>query len=290
MGPSVICNPLVGTTGRLGNQLWEIASTLGIAQGYGEQVQFPYWEYTEFFNVDPAWFCAKGETPQGRSVYDLPDVAHLGQYAPYLQDLAFFEFVQTEIRRVFEPSMIAELELARPDLQAFWDLPEPKLGLHIRRGDNATSHERGEQGFHPLRPPQYYVDALYQLDGYCSIAVFSDDLEWCREHIPALLRVHSSLDAPVHFFDGGPARSRECEDRYLVEPVRDWVDLLAMSTCDRFVLSNSSYSWWAAFLSGVPGSMIRYPDASVWYGPKLRGINASLMFPPDWVPVLHPQV
>lgn len=287
MGP-LICNPLVGTTGRLGNQLWEIASTLGIAAHYDEAVSFPYWEYTEFFNVDADWFVDKGEPVRGRSVYDLPDVQHLGQYAPYLQDFGLFELVQGEIRHLFEPSLLAEKELARPDLQAFWELPEPRLGLHIRRGDNASSHLRGEQGFHPLRPQQYYVNSLRQLDGYCSIAVFSDDLEWCRDSIPVMLDDHHLGDVPVLFFEGGPARSRECDDRYLVEPVRDWVDLLAMATCDRFVLSNSSYSWWAAFLSGVPGSMIRYPDASVWYGPKLRDINASLMFPPDWVPVLHP--
>lgn len=286
-----ISNNRIGTTGRLGNQLWEIASTIGIAYARGDVAKFNHWEYTDFFNVDKAWFAPEGKPSwQGLDVYSLPEVEHLHEYKWYLQDYSFFADIPSFIRNIFEASTRAEEELARPDLAEFWELPEPRLALHIRRGDNATARQRNEQGFHPLRPPQYYVDALYQLDGYCSIAVFSDDLPWCRENIPALLRQHPSLgDVPVYFFDGGPARARECEDRYLVDPVLDWIDLLAMASCDRFVLSNSSYSWWAAFLSGVVGSMIRYPDASVWYGPKLSGINASLMFPPDWVPVLHPQ-
>lgn len=288
-----LVNNHIGTTGRLGNQLWEIASTIGIALARGENAKFNHWEYTEFFNVDADWFAPPGVTALGRNVYELAEIEHLGEYKWYLQDYSFFARIASFMRHVFEPSTLAEEELARPDLAEFWELPEPKLALHIRRGDNATSRERNEQGFHPLRPMRYYRDCLAQLDGFESVAVFSDDLQWCRENVPTLVNEYSSFvhtDVPIHYFEGGPARAREHEDRYLVEPVLDWIDLLAMATCDRFILSNSSYSWWGAFLSGVDGSMIRYPDASVWYGPRLRDINASLMFPPDWVPVLHPQV
>lgn len=285
----MIVNTRLGTTGRLGNQLWEIASTVGLARKYNTEPWFNYWEYTRFFNVNPYWFAKKGEpVTAGQDVYTLGDVQHMGDHKWYLQDYSLFKNDVDEVRRMFEPSITAEEQLARPDLAEFWELPEPKLALHVRRGDNASARERNEQGFHPLRPSEYYVDAMHQLDGYASIAVFSDDLRWCREKIPALCNVFG-ISEPIYYFEGGPARSREHEDRYLVEPVRDWIDLLAMATCDRFILSNSTYSWWAAFLSGVDGSMIRYPDASVWFGPRLQSIDASLMFPPDWVPVLHPQ-
>lgn len=280
----MIVNPLLGKTGRLGNQLWEIASTVGIAANRMEPVKFSYWEYTDYFSVNPKVFCEPGETPIGTSVYDLPEVQRLGQYAPYLQDLSFFEDIAPNIRLAFEPSTLAEEELARPDLREFWELPEPKLALHIRRGDNATSGQRNERGFHPLRPMSYYADALVSLENTGSIVVFSDDIPWCRAN---LISLKGRTD--IYFFEGGPGRARECEDRYMVEPARDWIDLLAMATCDQFILSNSTYSWWAAFLSGVDGANIRYPDASVWFGPKLQDIDASLMFPLDWVPILHEQ-
>jgi hypothetical protein len=36
----------------------------------------------------------------------------------------------------------------------------------------------------------------------------------------------------------------------VVEPNADWTDLLLMSSCSSHVIANSSFSWWAAFLSG----------------------------------------
>ena len=40
----------LGNYGRLGNQLWEIASTVGIATKNEHDFIFPNWTYNKFFN------------------------------------------------------------------------------------------------------------------------------------------------------------------------------------------------------------------------------------------------
>jgi hypothetical protein len=272
---TITCNWL-GKAGRLGNQLWQIAATVGIARQRNEQVLLPWWEYQEFFNVPDVWFLDKGITPSGTSVNE--HVRHLPPEAkPYLQDYSLFAHIEDEIRQVFQPSASAQAKLNT------FELPEtPRLALHVRRGDMATAHLRGEEGYHPLRPMSYYQDAVASFDGYRSAIVFSDDIPWCREAFA------DSFDSKnLVFFEGGPSRSRECEDRYLIEPALDWIDLLMMAQCQQFILSNSTYSWWAAFISGTPGDQIRYPLP--WFGPKLQMIDASLMFPSDWRPISHLQ-
>jgi len=38
----------------------------------------------------------------------------------------------------------------------------------------------------------------------------------------------------------------------VVDPNDDWTDLLLMASCNSHIIANSSYSWWAAALSGNP--------------------------------------
>ena len=52
--------------------------------------------------------------------------------------------------------------------------------------------------------------------------VFSDEPEWCREHL--------RLDYPLTVVTGNPA----------VE------DLILMSWCDHHVIPNSTFAWWGA--------------------------------------------
>ena len=43
----------LGKHGRLGNQLFQIASTLGMAEKYGAEVVFPSWSYENYFDPIP---------------------------------------------------------------------------------------------------------------------------------------------------------------------------------------------------------------------------------------------
>lgn len=273
--------PQLGNAGRLGNQLWQIASTIGIARREGEDFAFPAWAYQDVFGVPDEKF--SNWVPDGIPVEEyLPKYSPMDPRAyPYLQDYSLWERDRYAILNMLEPYQYAyeKLEEGYSSYREMMLLPEPRVALHIRRGDNATAHLRNEQGHHPLRPIEYYVEALeyYRTEnGNLNLVIFSDDIPWCE---------NAFSDWGAVFFKGGAARPKEHEPEYRTAPVEDWVDLVAMTRCQQFILSNSTYSYWGAMLSGAEGADITYPWP--WFGPKLNYIDASLMFPHDWKRLNH---
>ena len=67
--------------------------------------------------------------------------------------------------------------------------------------------------------------------------VFSDDITWARENI--------RINAPVYYESG--------ED-----PV--WEKLRLMYSCRHFIISNSTFSWWAQFLGRAEDKIVIAPD------------------------------
>lgn len=251
--------------GRLGNQLWQIAATAGIAHARSENVSLPPWDYAPYFSVPSGVFNDKG------GVEATEFAPHLDQRARiYLQDYRLIEQAEHIVRDWFAPSAVAKMILSSPTYDWYRELPRPRVALHVRRGDNVTH----PPGYHPLRSIEYYQKGLSELPEAASVVVFSDDIPWCRATLA------NALDAELHYFEG-VARPREYVDRhlYLGAPVLDWIDLLLMAEAEHHVISNSTYAWWGAYLSADPAPL--YP--SNWFGWRITPYtDASLMFPPHW--------
>jgi hypothetical protein len=261
---------LAGGAGRLGNQLWEIAGTLGIARKIGADVKFPEWDYAPYFDVDPDLF--------GHDVAGLPDAAdyatHIDPRARvYLQDYGLWSFMRDEIWEMFQPSSKAWNVIYDPKWDWLHKL-EWSIALHVRRGDNVTH----PVGIHPLRTMGYYKRAVDLMDPgkEATIVVFSDDIPWCK------INIEDAIGRECLFVEGNMSRPEDWKrEEYLAAPPMDWVDMQLMAQCDGHIISNSTYSWWGAFLAR--GTPVVYP--SNWFGYKLDYIDASLMFPKEWVEV-----
>lgn len=114
--------------------------------------------------------------------------------------------------------------------------------VHVRRGDYLAA-----QG-HLVCTPQYYESAARYIKERVPSAVFfvfSDDPEWARENIKL-------PDETVVIERGHPAEE----------------DLRLMSACRHFAMSNSSYSWWAQYLSQREGRIVVAP--SRWFANGLK--------------------
>lgn len=263
----MITYPSLSQTGRLGNQLWEIASTIGIAHAHGEEPRFPTWDYQQYFSIPGEFFVPAGDLV-GRPATDF--VPHMDPRAKaYLQDFNLFSDIADTILEYFQPSTEALNVLEEEWDKHFATLEEPLVSVHVRRGDNVTH----PSGYHPLRSLDYYRRALELRPG--TVVCFSDDPAWCREHLA------EAVGRDIAVFFEGVARPREYADRAAYEnaPVLDWIDLQLMSACDHHVLSNSTYAWWGAFLSGQTDPI--YP--SNWFGWRVRDwTDSALMFPPTW--------
>lgn len=96
-------------------------------------------------------------------------------------------------------------------------IPEDAICIHVRRGDYVNSRH------HFCLKAEYYFKAMDLIKG--SYYVFSDDIPYCKELFK---------DKNVNFVEGKDV----FEDFYL------------MRQCKKFIIANSSFSWWAAWLSG----------------------------------------
>jgi len=153
----------LGRNGQLGNQLWQLASTLGIAHSSGDTAAFPFWRYREYFCLPDALFPDLSGVP----CHDLG--------MDYLQDLRNFADIEDVIRGYFRPQPDLWARLSSR-FEAVLALPH-KTSLHVRKGDY-LSHN----GFFVDLPVEYYADAMSLTRG--PYVVFSDDIDWCRANLP----------------------------------------------------------------------------------------------------------
>lgn len=233
----------LGNHGRLGNQLWQIASTLGLAVQHGDagNVAFPAWRYAEHFNVPYGLF---GHTTQAGD-HD-PGLVHL-------QELVYLNGLEDQLREWFSPRPETWLNLTAkyPD---FFKLKEP-CALHIRRGDSI-----GREQWHPIQPLDYYLkamDIVRERRPETTFVVFSDGIDWCHQHLPK---------DNLHFVS--PTRIAHTRS---VENDVDHEEFFLMRSCVEHVIANSTFSWWAAWLSDNRSPI--YP--SQWFGPSYPALQET---------------
>ena len=110
------------------------------------------------------------------------------------------------------------------------------VALHVRRTDYLTNSEN-----HPPCTLDYYKAALDHFDDDRNVIVFSDDPSWCQEQ---------------ELFS---------DDRFMIsENTDNRVDLCLMSLCSDFIIANSSFSWWGAWLSTNQNKKVIAPLQ--WFG------------------------
>ncbi len=134
---------------------------------------------------------------------------------------------------------------------------ERPLVVHVRLGDYKFIQGVG------IPEPSYYLtsihDALAQ-GGIGSIWLFSDEIDLATQMLPASIQGMPIVPVTPPF---------GCDSSVTV--------LMTMSLGQSYVIANSTYSYWAARLSQVPGKRIYAPEP--WF---LNGQSIRDFTPPDW--------
>lgn len=255
-----------------GNQLFQVAATVGIARAIGARPCLPpRWSYRPYLNVPDEWFRpARGRHMEAWAWEGLDYMDERARL--YLQDPALFRDVADEIRAAFDLSARGEVlvyDAAERERYAYLNAPDSAIAMHVRRGDLLTQ----EQGYQPaltMEAPAYYRDALRVLDphGARDVFVFSDDADWCELELPR--RVHRY----VTVMRTAPPRSH-IPAQYRRQAPLDLIDLHLFGRANNLILSNSTFAWWGAWLAGFTDHVL-YP--SLWFGPKLDYIDTDLLF------------
>jgi Glycosyl transferase family 11 len=175
------------------------------------------------------------------SVLNLPDDFVL---EGYFQDERYFSDISDTVRDSFRAPLEAghlkdETQKLAEDIRTC-----TSICVHVRRGDYVTNSLAAAH--HGVCSINYYtnaIKALLEIVGADKIFVFSDDVPWCRSNFsqsPNLVVVgekHSGYQSAIHL----------------------WL----MSLSSHFVISNSTFGWWAAWLGSCPDKVVVRP--SRWF-------------------------
>lgn len=219
----------VNMVGRLGNNLFQLASGIGISEANQMSLCVPESDRKRELRavlasqLPPACpagvkFARRVEKGYARhEVFNLNSDTEIGVY---LQSWKYFRLVSIKRMIRFKPRFHKEAELLFPGIGTNAD---HIVGIHVRRGDQVTIYNY-------LRFPEdnYFETVLNEFKASKFIVV-SDDIAWCKTY-------------PV--FEKYKSRITFQEKR--VNPV---VDLILLTMCDVVVMTMGSFGWWGAFLS-----------------------------------------
>lgn len=131
--------------------------------------------------------------------------------------------------------------------------------IHIRRGDYVTNPTTN--AYHGLCSLNYYLKSIEYLVSHISntvFFVFSDDIEWAKKNLKGV--------EPVFFV----------ENR---QNLGDIQDFYLMTQCKHFIIANSSFSWWGAWLSDNNEKMVIAPKT--WF--TAEEYDATDLVPDRWI-------
>lgn len=203
-----------------------------------------------------------GYVPSVLAPHEAPVVVYDG----FWQSEKYFQDVAETLRKDFTlkealPSGVPNLKvLQRPN----------SVCMHVRLGD----YLRREGSFMGFVGIDYYRRAIAKMVEKIPNAhffIFSDDLGWCMETL--------QIDSPHNFVDYDPGPSKAA------------LALSVMSHCTHFVISNSTFAWWAAWLGKAADKIVIAPKG--WFanergGPgtdKFSELSSKDVIPPSWLRV-----
>ena len=158
----------------------------------------------------------------------------------YFQSSRYFKEVRDEVKALFDPHPVIKRLVAAKYAPYLSDATT--VIMHVRRGDYMREDKKA---YHGILTPLYYRAAMalcrerLGVGSDTKFLILSDDFEYCRSTYGSDPGV-TCIDEP-----------NEC------------VALHFMSQFQNYILSNSSFSWWATFL-GTPATLVVAPDR--WFG------------------------
>lgn len=254
-----------GKKGNLGNQLFQYAAVLGLADKYNLNVTMPPWQWSKYFADPPQSKTIRADSRIEESgfhydgaYWDHQMLHHKGQHldiGTWLQSEKYWidskELIYNKLSWDYEfrKQTIDSLEAQYPNI-----FDRETIAVSVRRGDYV-----GNPNYDLLPASFYYTAILDQFPNWkdCNILIFSDDMEYCRIHFECL---------PNAFFINGNPIEQLCKG----------------TLCTHFIISNSTFAWWMAYLGEKPQSKIIRP-AYHFAGPLLEKCDWKDYYPERWL-------
>ena len=174
----------------------------------------------------------------------------------YWQTEKYFGDCKDTIRQDFS---FRNEEALRRHVQYEEVLNSNSVSIHIRRGDYVKNPKYRKRLY--VCKLEYYKSAMKYLSERFENLTFyiaSDDHEW----------VKNNFEISKHI--------------KLIESKNALEDLYIMSKCKHNIISNSSFSWWAAWLNSNENKRVLAPD--IWFNPCAK-IDFRDIVPDSWIKI-----
>jgi hypothetical protein len=252
-------------SGRLGNQMFQVAAALSLAEDFGAQAIFPDFvlrkeddlskNYQFFFNR------LLTTQPPRSSTYTYREHPHF-HFSPitfrpnmeihgYFQSERYFKHNKEKICSFFEPSVKIKEYLTEKyrDLLAHPNT----VAIHMRAYKLESLDI--EKCF-PFLSGDFFMRAAEQFPDDALFVIFSDNIEWAKNEMQCFARPH-----------------------IFIEKEPSYHDLYLISFCKHQIISTSSFSWWGAYLNKNLDKVVIAPYP--WFSP-ISGHDSSNVIPKEW--------
>lgn len=260
--------------GRLGNNLFQIATAYSLAKSKNQECYFLIdKDICNLYN-----FLDKFRTNVLRNIYDkIIDINDIKDKCTIIKEESYFYkdlsntpdnvildgyfqsykyFDKKVITELFKPtdSIINEIYNKYPQIKS-----ERLTGINVRRGDYLSILDK-----YPLCLMNYFKLAAGNVYNETDIFIIcSDDIAWCKKNFG-----ESFFNKPVIY----------------VENQEIHIQFYTLTLCKNIIISNSTFSWWAAYLNKNENCKVFCPKS--WYfGYDSSRLSAKDLIPPSWIKV-----
>lgn len=129
--------------------------------------------------------------------------------------------------------------------------------INVRRGDYLN-----KMNYHGVVGVDYLSKAMTLITSKVSspfFYIFSDDIAWCRNNI--------ANESNVFFVD----------ESYYDSKFRSY--FILMKSCSHFIIANSTFCWWAAWLANNPSKIVVAPKK--WFATS--ELTSKDLIPDNWI-------
>lgn len=254
--------------GQLGNQMFQIATAVSLALDNDAEPLFPDLLTKKTYGIPTNYkevfsrFHTTNETYRKKTQVTLNYYEPSYRYAPipyqhnihihgYFQSWKYFDHNKAAIVKIFSPSrsILKYLTKKYEDI-----INDPNtVSIHIR----SYRKEDPSQTIYPFNGVDFVKEAMQHFPEDTHYIVFSNDIKWCKENL-------NNLAPSIRFIEG----ESHLNDFYL------------QSLCKNNIISNSSFSWWAAYLNKNENKKVIVPGH--WFQPE-SGLSIEDLNPPEWI-------
>jgi hypothetical protein len=253
--------------GRIGNNLFQIAAGVSLAKRNYTDVCFYTGSYYAPFPDNCSLYdylqqfksnilrnvTIKPGTPDFEGHYEEEQYAYTA--IPYKDNSLVEGFFQSE--RYFEKETVRQIFDIDDDSKAYIT---QKYGHLLKTGITSINVRRGdyfkELDNHCITSMSFFKKAIKRIGKDKNYLLISDDIAWCKK-----------------MFRG--------KNFFFVEGEKPIFDLYIQTQCTNNIISNSSFSWWAAWLNNNPDKIVICPNP--WFGVAKQHYDTSDLIPPEWI-------